>query len=94
MSGPTDETPDATPDEPLEAFGEILVRMSDRITELEDTLAEAVEGLAKELSRIRHKLDTIEDVVAKKKHVKRIAKVLEQLEIVDEDRGDDEDERD
>jgi hypothetical protein len=75
----------------LEAFGDVVIRLTERVAELEDSLSEAVETLSKDLGRVKKKLDELDDVVAKKKQLKKIQKILDQLEVVDEDDEDEED---
>ena len=71
-------------DRSLIAALEILTRMNERLEEIEDAIAEVNEAVGK----VRKQVDGLEKVVAKKKQVKKIVKVLDQLEVLEEDEDD------
>lgn len=71
-------------DRSLIAALEILTRMNERLEEIEDAIAEVNEAVGK----VRKQVDGLEKVVAKKKQVKKIVKVLDQLEVLEEDDDD------
>jgi len=71
--------------ESFDALADALVRLSERVGELEDGLAESFEGITKSLDKLHRRVEELADNSAKKKHVKKILDILEQLEFEEDD---------
>ncbi|MCC7380602.1 MAG: hypothetical protein IT384_02160 [Deltaproteobacteria bacterium] len=69
----------------LVAIAEMLGQLSERIADVEDAVSELGEQVGKELGRVRRELEALDGAVAKKKQLKKIIKVLDQLEVIEED---------
>jgi hypothetical protein len=71
------------PAQPAVADNQAIVRalgvLADRIGDLEDAVAEAVE----ELGKVRKTVSNLKDEVATKKQVKKLKKILDQLEVIE-----------